>query len=55
MWLLYKRHHNFSIRTFQQRYVPTNIEISSSLEGQLCRCGSHAAVIKAINKLIESP
>ena len=40
---------------FNKDTVPTNIEISSSLEGQLCRCGSHAAVIKAINKLIESP
>ena len=40
---------------FNKDTIPTNIEISSSLEGQLCRCGSHAAVIKAINKLIESP
>ena len=40
---------------FNKDTIPTYIEISSSLEGQLCRCGSHAAVIKAINKLIESP
>jgi aerobic-type carbon monoxide dehydrogenase small subunit (CoxS/CutS family) len=40
---------------FNKDTIPTNIEISSSLEGQLCRCGSHAAVMKVINKLIESP
>ena len=40
---------------FNKDTIPTNIEISSSLEGQLCRCGSHAAIIKAINKLVESP
>ena len=30
---------------------PTREEILSSLQGQLCRCGSHPSIMKAINKL----
>ena len=36
---------------FLKNSDPTNEEILKSLDGQLCRCGSHASVMKAINKL----
>ena len=36
---------------FNKNSYPTNEEILSSLEGQLCRCGSHASVMKAIEDL----
>ena len=36
---------------FNKNSKPTNEEILSSLEGQLCRCGSHSSVIRAIDKL----
>ena len=36
---------------FLKKHDPTKKEILSCLEGQLCRCGSHASVMKAIDKL----
>ena len=36
---------------FLKNSDPTNEEILKSLDGQLCRCGSHASVMKAIDKL----
>jgi len=39
----------FSI--FNKNSYPTKKEIMSSLKGQLCRCGSHASVMKVIDKL----
>ena len=36
---------------FLKNSNPTNDEILKSLDGQLCRCGSHASVMKAIDKL----
>ena len=36
---------------FFKKNDPTKKEILSCLEGQLCRCGSHASVMKAIDKL----
>ena len=36
---------------FLKKNDPTKKEILSCLEGQLCRCGSHASVMKAIDKL----
>ena len=36
---------------FNKNSMPTNEEILSSLEGQLCRCGSHSSVLRAIDKL----
>ena len=36
---------------FLKKRDPTKKEILSCLEGQLCRCGSHASVMKAIDKL----
>ena len=36
---------------FLKNSNPTNEEILKSLDGQLCRCGSHSSVMKAIDKL----
>ena len=36
---------------FNKNINPSNEEILSSLEGQLCRCGSHTSVMKAIGQL----
>ena len=36
---------------FLKKNDPTKKEILSCLKGQLCRCGSHASVMKAIDKL----
>ena len=36
---------------FNKNINPSNEEILSSLEGQLCRCGSHTSVMKAIDQL----
>ena len=36
---------------FLKNSDPTNEEILKSLDGQLCRCGSHTSVMKAIDKL----
>jgi len=36
---------------FNKKSNPTREEILSSLQGQLCRCGSHPSVIKAIDKM----
>ena len=36
---------------FLKNSDPTDEEILKSLDGQLCRCGSHASVMKAIDKL----
>ena len=36
---------------FLKNSHPTDEEILKSLDGQLCRCGSHASVMKAIDKL----
>ena len=36
---------------FLKKHDPTKKEILSCLEGQLCRCGSHASVMKAIDEL----
>jgi nicotinate dehydrogenase subunit A len=36
---------------FNKTHNPSKEQILSSLEGQLCRCGSHSSVMKAINKL----
>ena len=36
---------------FNKTSKPTKDQILSTLEGQLCRCGSHSSVMKAIDKL----
>ena len=36
---------------FNKTSNPSKEQILSSLEGQLCRCGSHSSVMKAIDKL----
>lgn len=36
---------------FNKTSKPTRDQILSTLEGQLCRCGSHSSVMKAIDKL----
>ena len=38
---------------FNKNETPGKKEIIESLSGQLCRCGSHASVLKAINKVIK--
>ena len=38
---------------FNKKKIPENKEIVESLSGQLCRCGSHASVLKAVNNVIE--
>ena len=36
---------------FNKTPNPSKEQILSSLEGQLCRCGSHSSIMKAIDKL----
>ena len=36
---------------FNKKSNPTREEILSSLQGQLCRCGSHPSVMRAIDKI----
>ena len=36
---------------FNKKSNPTREEILSSLHGQLCRCGSHPSVMRAIDKI----
>ena len=38
---------------FNKNKSPERKEIVDTLSGQLCRCGSHASVLKAVNNLIE--
>ena len=38
---------------FNKKETPGRKEIIESLSGQLCRCGSHASVFKAINNVIK--
>ena len=38
---------------FNKKKIPESKEIVESLSGQLCRCGSHASVLKAVNKVIK--
>ena len=38
---------------FNKKQIPKSKEIVESLSGQLCRCGSHASVLKAVNNVIE--
>ena len=39
---------------FNKKKSPDRKEIIDNLSGQLCRCGSHASVLKAVNNLIEN-
>ncbi len=39
---------------FNKNSKPSKKDILKSLEGQLCRCGSHSAVFKAIENLMKS-
>ena len=34
---------------------PTDDEIRSALEGALCRCGSHARILRAIRRVTDAP
>jgi nicotinate dehydrogenase subunit A len=34
---------------------PTDSELRTALEGALCRCGSHARILRAIRRTIETP
>ena len=36
---------------FNRPNIPTDIEIQQSLQGHLCRCGTHARILSAIGKL----
>ena len=38
---------------FNKKKSPDRKEIIDNLSGQLCRCGSHASVLKAVNNVIE--
>ena len=38
---------------FNKKKSPDRKEIIDNLSGQLCRCGSHASVLKAVNNIIE--
>ena len=38
---------------FNKKKIPESKEIVESLSGQLCRCGSHASVLKAVNNVIK--
>ena len=38
---------------FNKKKSPDRKEIIDNLSGHLCRCGSHASVLKAVNNLIE--
>ncbi len=39
---------------FNKKEIPDRNEIVQSLSGQLCRCGSHASVLKAVNNVIKN-
>ena len=39
---------------FNKKDIPDRNEIVESLSGQLCRCGSHASVLKAVNNVIKN-
>ena len=39
---------------FNKKDIPDRNEIIESLSGQLCRCGSHASVLKAVDNVIEN-
>ena len=39
---------------FNKKNIPDRNEIVESLSGQLCRCGSHASVLKAVNNVIKN-
>jgi len=38
----------------EKKNKPTSEDILNALDGHLCRCGSHSAVLKAIESLIEN-
>jgi len=38
---------------FNKKKIPESKEIVESLSGQLCRCGSHASVLKAVDNVIK--
>ena len=38
---------------FNKKQIPKSKEIIETLSGQLCRCGSHASVLKAVNNVIK--
>jgi aerobic-type carbon monoxide dehydrogenase small subunit (CoxS/CutS family) len=35
--------------------APTDSDLRAALEGALCRCGSHARILRAIRRTIEAP
>jgi len=39
---------------FNKKDIPDRNEIVETLSGQLCRCGSHASVLKAVNNVIKN-
>ncbi len=39
---------------FNKKEIPDRKEIVETLSGQLCRCGSHASVLKAVNNVIKN-
>ena len=39
---------------FNKNKLPERNEIVDTLSGQLCRCGSHASVLKAVNNVIKN-
>ena len=39
---------------FNKKKLPEKREIADTLSGQLCRCGSHASVLKAVNNVIKN-
>ena len=39
---------------FNKKDIPDRNEIVESLSGQLCRCGSHASVLKAVDNVIKN-
>ena len=39
---------------FNKKDIPDRNEIVESLSGQLCRCGSHVSVLKAVNNVIKN-
>ena len=62
MWLLYKWYYRFInsnllknlMWLFNKKKSPDRKEIIDNLSGQLCRCGSHASVLKAVNNVIKN-
>ena len=39
---------------FNKKDIPDRNEIVETLSGQLCRCGSHVSVLKAVNNVIKN-